>query len=45
MVKMRNACRILILLQEKRPFGRYGHRWEDNIKMDLKEVRGMDEVL
>jgi len=22
----------------KRPLGRPGHRWEDNIKMDLKEV-------
>ena len=22
----------------KRPFGRYGRRWEDNIRMDLKEV-------
>jgi hypothetical protein len=23
----------------KRPFGRPRHRWEDNIKMDLQEVR------
>jgi hypothetical protein len=23
--------------QEKRPLGRHIHRWEDNIKMDLKE--------
>ena len=22
----------------KRPLGRHGHRWEDNIKVDLKEV-------
>jgi hypothetical protein len=22
----------------KRPFGRSGHGWEDNIKMDLQEV-------
>ena len=22
----------------KRPFGKPGHRWEDNIKMDLQEV-------
>ena len=22
----------------KRPLGRPGHRWEDNIKMDLQEV-------
>ena len=28
----------------KRPLGRPRHRWEDNIKMDLQEVRcgGMD---
>jgi len=27
----------------KRPLGRHGRRWEDNIKMDLQEVecRGM----
>ena len=25
-------------LQEKRPLGRPRRRWEDNIKMDLKEV-------
>jgi hypothetical protein len=24
--------------EEKRPFGRPRHRWEDNIKMDLQEV-------
>jgi len=23
----------------KRPLGASGHRWEDNIKMDIKEVR------
>jgi hypothetical protein len=30
----------------KRPPGRLRHRWEDNIKMDLKEVRcgGMDWI-
>ena len=22
----------------KRPFGRTRHRWEDNIRMDLKEI-------
>jgi len=29
-----------------RPFGRPRHRWEDNIKMDLQEVRcgGMDWI-
>jgi hypothetical protein len=31
-------------LEGKRPLGRPSRRWEDNIKMDLKEVRcgGMD---
>jgi hypothetical protein len=30
----------------KRPLGRFRHRWEDNIKMDLKEVEcgGMDWI-
>jgi hypothetical protein len=30
----------------KRPFGRTGRRWEDNIKMDLQEVGsgGMDWI-
>jgi hypothetical protein len=30
----------------KRPLGRPRHRWEDNIKMDLQEVRcgGMDLI-
>jgi hypothetical protein len=23
----------------KRPFGKLQHRWEDNIKMDLREIR------
>jgi hypothetical protein len=27
----------------KRPLGRPGHRWEDNIKMDLRE-RGMGQT-
>ena len=33
-------------LREKRPLGRPRHRWEDNIKMDLREVGcgGMDWV-
>jgi len=32
--------------EEKRPLGRPGHRWEENIKMDLQEVgcRGMDWI-
>jgi hypothetical protein len=24
--------------QERRPLGRSGHRWEDNIKMNLREI-------
>jgi hypothetical protein len=27
-------------LEEKRPFGRPRHRWEDNIKNDVHETRG-----
>ena len=31
--------RVLVGKPEgKRPMGRPGHRWEDNIKMDLQEV-------
>jgi hypothetical protein len=35
-----------ILQNPKRPLGRPRHRWEDNIKMDLKEVGcgGMDWI-
>jgi hypothetical protein len=41
----RNVYRILVGRPEgKRPLGRPRCRWEDNIKMDLREVRwgGMD---
>ena len=35
----RSAFKILTgTLAGKRPLGRPRHRWEDNIKMDLKEV-------
>ena len=35
----RNAYRVLVGKPEgKRPLGRPRHRWEDNIKMDLREV-------
>ena len=35
----RNAYRVLVGKPEgKRPLERLRHRWEDNIKMDLKEV-------
>ena len=29
--------------EEKRPLGRPRRRWEDNIKMDLQEVRGVGD--
>jgi hypothetical protein len=36
--------RVLVRrLEGKRPLGRRGHRWEDNIKMDLREI-GIDEA-
>ena len=35
----RNAYKLLVGKPEgKRPLGRPRHRWEDNIKMDLREV-------
>jgi hypothetical protein len=37
MREKRNAYKILVGKPErKRPLGRPRHRWEDNIKMDLK---------
>ena len=37
----RGVHRVLVGKPEgKRPLGRPGHRWEDNIKMDLEEVGG-----
>jgi hypothetical protein len=39
MGKNRNAYRILVGKPEgKRPLGRPRHRWEDNIRMDLREI-------
>jgi hypothetical protein len=39
MGETRNAYRILVGKPEgKRPLGRPGRRWVDNIKMDLREV-------
>jgi hypothetical protein len=36
---MRNAYKILVRKPErKRPLGRPGRRWEDNIRMDLTEL-------
>jgi hypothetical protein len=43
----RNAYRILVGKPEgKRPLGRPRRRWEDNIKMDLREIGwgGMDWI-
>ena len=37
----RGVHRVLVGKPDgKRPLGRPRHRWEDNIKMDLKEVGG-----
>ena len=47
MRERRDVYRILVGKPEgKRQPGRPGHRWEDNIKMDLQEVgcRGMDRI-
>ena len=39
MEQFRNAYRVLVgKAQSKRPLGRPRRRWEDNIKMDLREV-------
>jgi hypothetical protein len=43
----RNAYRILVgNPEEKGPLGRPGHRWVDNIKIDLREIGwgGMDWI-
>jgi hypothetical protein len=45
--KKRNAYRILAGKPEgKRPLGRPRRRWEDNIRMDLREIGkgGMDWI-
>jgi hypothetical protein len=40
MGERRGAYRVLVGKPEgRRPLGRPRHRWEDNIKMDLREVR------
>jgi hypothetical protein len=39
MGKRRNADRMFIgKLEGKKSCGKYMHRWEDNIKMDCKEI-------
>jgi hypothetical protein len=43
----RGAYSVLVGRPEaKRPLGRYGHRWEDIMKIDLQEVgwRNMDWI-
>jgi hypothetical protein len=41
MEEKRNVCRILVGKSEgKRQLGRPRGRWEDNIKMDLRERNG-----
>ena len=47
MGERRGVYRVLLGKPEgKRPLGRTRRRWEDNIKMDLQEVRcgGMDWI-
>ena len=37
--KVRSAFKIVIATTTgKRPLGRPRHKWEDNIRMDLKEI-------
>jgi hypothetical protein len=38
----RGVCRVLVGRPKgKRPLGRHRHKWEDNIKIDLREL-GID---
>jgi hypothetical protein len=40
----RGVYRVLVgRFESKRPLGRHRRRWEDNIKMDLREI-GIDET-
>jgi hypothetical protein len=39
MGEMRNAYTVLIrILEGKRPQGRPRHKWEDNIRMDIRKI-------
>jgi hypothetical protein len=39
MGEMENAYKILVGKPElKRPLGRHRHRWEDNVRMDLRQI-------
>jgi hypothetical protein len=45
---MRSAYNFLVIKPEgKRPLGRLRHRWEDKIRMDLREIgwAGVDECV
>ena len=45
MGERRGVYRVLVWNREgKRPLGRTGRRWEDNIKMDEVGCRGMDWI-
>jgi len=36
---IRNACTVLVRKPEgKRPLGRHRRRWEDNVRLDLREI-------
>jgi hypothetical protein len=42
----RCACRVLVGKPEgRRPHRRLRHRWEDDVKMDLKETEGEKNIL
>jgi hypothetical protein len=44
MLEVRNAYKILVgKLEGKRPHGRSRHRWEDNIRIGLREM-GLEYV-
>ena len=41
----RSAFKIIIGKPTgKRPLGRLRHRWDDNIRMDLKEIQGIELI-
>jgi hypothetical protein len=47
MGEMRNAYNIMVGKPEgKRPLGRHRHKWEDNIRTDLREIgcEGVDWI-
>jgi hypothetical protein len=44
--EMKNSYRVVVKRQRKGSLGRPSHRWEDNMKMDLKEIEcgGVDWI-